>query len=64
MAEALKDSDPMPFGKHKGKPMQEVPANYLDWLRGEDWVKDKYPRVWAYIQEVGKYIDADLDSDD
>ena len=21
----------MPFGKHKGKPVSEVPADYLDW---------------------------------
>lgn len=31
MAE-LKDTDPMPFGKHKGTPMQDVPADYLHWL--------------------------------
>lgn len=28
----LEDLDPMPFGKHRGKPMQEVPAAYLHWL--------------------------------
>lgn len=32
---ALTDLDPMPFGKHKGKPMQDVPASYLRWLREE-----------------------------
>ncbi len=32
--EELKDSwEPaMPFGKHKGKPVSEVPADYLDWM--------------------------------
>ena len=30
--EMLCDSDPMPFGKHKGIPMQDVPASYLHWL--------------------------------
>ena len=29
---ALTDTDPMPFGKHKGEPMQDVPASYLRWL--------------------------------
>lgn len=32
---ALTDLDPMPFGKHKGKPMQDVPAIYLRWLKEE-----------------------------
>lgn len=27
----LEDLDPMPFGKHKGQPMQDVPASYLFW---------------------------------
>jgi exodeoxyribonuclease X len=26
----------MPFGKHKGKPLSEVPADYIDWLLGRD----------------------------
>jgi len=26
------DVDPMPFGKHKGTMMQDVPASYLFWL--------------------------------
>lgn len=30
--EPLDDTDPMPFGKHKGIPMQDVPAAYLHWL--------------------------------
>ena len=28
----LQDTDPMPWGKWKGKPMQDVPADYLFWL--------------------------------
>lgn len=28
----LQDTDPMPFGKHEGKPMENVPASYLLWL--------------------------------
>lgn len=32
MTNQLKDTDPMPFGMHKGKPMQDVPAKYLHWL--------------------------------
>lgn len=28
----LTDTDPMPFGKYKDTPMQDVPASYLHWL--------------------------------
>lgn len=28
----LQDTDPMPFGQHKGTPMQDVPVTYLHWL--------------------------------
>lgn len=28
----LQDTSPMPFGLHKGKPMQDVPASYLHWF--------------------------------
>lgn len=28
--------DKMPFGKHKGLPMKEVPRSYLSWLRKQD----------------------------
>lgn len=35
--DTLSDTDPMPFGKHKGKLMQDVPASYLHWL----WTKGK-----------------------
>ena len=28
----LTDIDPMPFGKYRGVPMQDVPVSYLHWL--------------------------------
>lgn len=28
----LKDQDKMPFGKHRGKRMEEVPVSYLHYL--------------------------------
>ena len=28
----LEDLSPMPFGKHKGDDMEDVPAQYLMWL--------------------------------
>lgn len=32
---AFTDTDPMPFGKYKGEPLQDVPASYLRWLWNE-----------------------------
>ena len=32
----------MPFGKYKDVYMDEVPATYLDWLRGQSWI-DQWP---------------------
>jgi hypothetical protein len=37
----LQDADPMPFGKYKGDPMEDVPAGYLNWL----WNEDKHLQV-------------------
>jgi len=36
--EALTDNDTMPWGKHKGTPMEKVPADYLLFLKDNaDW---------------------------
>lgn len=43
----MDDQTPMPFGKHKGKPMEEVPASYLLWLRDNGVSGD----VKDYIEE-------------
>lgn len=32
MMNHLTDTDPMPFGKFRNEPMQDVPASYLHWL--------------------------------
>ena len=46
----LSDLDPMPFGKHKGTPMQDVPANYLHWLWCNGKGGDKSCPVADYIR--------------
>lgn len=42
------DQDPMPFGKHKGKALANVPSDYLIWLSTQsiDW-----PRLRKYIED-------------
>lgn len=48
----LLDTDAMPFGKHKGVPMQDVPASYLHFLWTNGLSKDDKP--------VANYIRANL----
>lgn len=45
----LTDTDPMPFGKHKGEPMQDVPASYLHYL-WTNGLKDSKASVADYIR--------------
>ena len=52
MSGPLTDKSLMPFGKHKGKEMLDVPASYLHWL----WTNGKKDDVGScpvanYIQE-------------
>ena len=60
MAKPLADKDKMPFGEHKGKLMKHVPASYLDWLDGQDWIS-KWPQVKAYIDHNRAVIDKELE---
>lgn len=46
--EPLTDDSEMPFGMHKGKKMEDVPASYLLYLKGEG-CSDQ--RVVDYIEE-------------
>lgn len=47
----LSDLDPMPFGKHKGVPMQDVPADYFHWLWVNGKKEDKQCPVADYIRK-------------
>lgn len=46
----LTDTDPMPFGMHKGKPMQEVPVTYLHWLWHNATPQGNGIAVFEYIK--------------
>jgi hypothetical protein len=58
-AQPLGDESPMPFGKYKGRKIKSVPASYLDWLHGQDWIQE-WPRVLAYIEANRTVIDEEL----
>jgi len=47
--ETLGDLDPMPYGKHRGIPMQDVPASYLHWLWHNGLRHEKNAPVHKYI---------------
>lgn len=59
----LTDDSPFPFGRHKDKPMRDVPASYLDWLRGQSWLQ-QWPDVGEYIDRNEKVIDWELDREE
>lgn len=56
---ALTDESIMPFGKHKGKEMANVPASYLLWIYDE-WTLPN-PRFGFVHQEVKAYIEKNMD---
>ena len=51
----MKDTDPMPWGKHKGKPIGEVPFDYLVRYYKKGWIKDE---VLGYVENALKVINA------
>ena len=53
----MTDLDIMPFGKHKGKQMQDVPADYLIWLL-DNGLKDG--GVKDYITENKKVLEVEV----
>jgi len=55
----LTDDSLMPFGKHKGTRMEDVPAKYLDWLDGEGI---KGP-VKDYIDSVREILNAEMEDE-
>lgn len=48
----LTDTDPMPFGKYKGTPMQDVPVEYLHWC---------YHNI-AFHKDLNDYIRRSIDA--
>lgn len=61
---ALKDSDLMPFGEHKGVPMEGVKASYLLWAMEQDWLQAKWPAVYAYCKKHQKSLEMEDEQDE
>jgi len=43
----LNDDDTMPFGKHKGQRIGDVPDSYWRWFLQQDWC-DEWPHLVKY----------------
>ena len=43
------DSTVMPWGKHKGQKLLDLPAAYLLWLYEQTWIKD-WPGLYLYLK--------------
>jgi uncharacterized protein (DUF3820 family) len=50
MSYPLTDDSPMPFGKHKGTPMRDVPVSYFHFL-WHNGMKNENGNVSQYIRE-------------
>lgn len=42
----------MPFGKHKGRLLADLPGNYLNWFAREGFPKNETGRLLALMQEI------------
>ncbi|WP_298190163.1 DUF3820 family protein [uncultured Pseudomonas sp.] len=42
----------MPFGKHKGRLLADLPGNYLNWFAREGFPKSEIGRLLALMQEI------------
>ena len=42
----------MPFGKHKGCVIADLPGNYLNWFAREGFPKGEIGRLLALMQEI------------
>lgn len=45
-------STPMPFGKHKGTLLADLPGNYLNWFAREGFPRGELGRLLALMQEI------------
>ena len=43
---------PMPFGKHKGVVLADLPGNYLNWFARDGFPKGEIGRLLALMQEI------------
>jgi len=45
----------MPFGSYKGVLLADVPSTYLRWLIDQEFVEEKYPKIWKLARMEEQY---------
>lgn len=50
----------LPFGKHRGKFLSEVPRSYLRWLNDQEWFQEEYQ--WDLAPEVRRLLGTSSDT--
>jgi len=50
----------MPFGKHQGKLLADLPGNYLNWFAREGFPKGEIGRLLALMHEIDHNVLTDL----
>ena len=45
----------IPFGKWKGKPIEDIETSYLEWISGEGWFKTKFKEGYKQIKQELKF---------
>jgi uncharacterized protein (DUF3820 family) len=43
----------MPYGKHKGRLLADLPGNYLNWFASEGFPEGELGRLLQLMQEIG-----------
>ena len=50
------DDTLMPFGKHKGKRLGDIPADYLIWLYDQEWFQ-KFEDIFEYVAKNYQHLE-------
>ncbi len=51
----------MPFGVHRGKPLRELPDEYVDWLVVQPWVQDWLREALVMELEIRRRVRTELE---
>lgn len=60
----MTDDSLMPFGKHKGKKLGDVPASYLLWLYDQEGFVTKNPDLSGYIAKNMKHLEKETEDNE
>ena len=47
----------IPFGKHKGELLADIPNSYLEWLLDQEFFEEKFQQHWKMTKKELEYRD-------